>query len=333
MSKVALFGGTFDPIHLGHTACLEHLVTQMDFSKVVLIPTSHNPLKKDQAPVSKEARLRMIEIATGDFKEKVAVDQTEISQIGPAYTHTTLERYLKDHAPEELYLVMGLDAFAELDQWHRFEDILKMTNILVVSRPPYRRPLGVEEFPEGLRPHVHSYERGFALMDSGRTLEFINIKTSDVSSSLVRKKLKTGKNIQSLLDINVERYIKDNSIYPTLKPEGVDLEKVTWAVGALLKLRATNCAGYDVRSLDKIFDFAVVASATSTKQAQSLANIVKDEIKEEFGLSPFSIEGREEGRWVILDYGSLMVHIFYDYVRQEYQLEELWRAGERLQFS
>lgn len=333
MNKIALFGGTFDPIHLGHTACLEHLVGQMDFSKVVLIPTSHNPLKKDQAPVSKEDRLRMIQIATADFKEKVVVDETEINQSGPSYTVDTLKRYAEKHAPEETYLVMGLDAFAELDQWHQFEQILKMTNILVVSRPPYRRPLGIEEFPEGLRSHIHSYERGFALLDSGRTLEFINIKTADISSSLVRKKLKTGKNIQTLIDINVERFIKEKSVYPTLKPEGVDMEKVTQAVGSLLKLRATNCVGYDVRNLDKIFDFTVVASATSTKQAQSLANIVKDHIKEEFGLAPFSIEGREEGRWVILDYGSLMVHIFYDYVRQEYQLEELWRAGERLQFQ
>ena len=128
-------------------------------------------------------------------------------------------------------------------------------------------------------------------------------------------------------------YIKENNIYPSLSPDDVDFAQLTQRVGLLLKERAMNAAGYDLRSLDRLYDYTLVASATSTKQAQSLANLVKDQVKEEFGLSPFSIEGREEGRWVILDYGALIVHIFYDYVRQEYRLEELWREGRPLTFQ
>jgi len=333
MNKVALFGGTFDPVHLGHTACLHHLVENMDFSKVVLIPTSQNPMKLDQSPVSREDRLKMIEIATAELQGEIIVDESEVLQDKPSYSYDTLKRYQKDYQPEELFLVMGVDTFAELDQWKNFEQILEMTNFIVVSRPPYRRPLGIEDLPAGIRPHVNSYERGFALLNTGRTVEFVNIKTEDISSTLVRKKLKTGKSIQSLIDINVERYIKENNIYPSLSPDDVDFAQLTQRVGLLLKERAMNAAGYDLRSLDRLYDYTLVASATSTKQAQSLANLVKDQVKEEFGLSPFSIEGREEGRWVILDYGALIVHIFYDYVRQEYRLEELWREGRPLVFQ
>ena len=91
-----------------------------------------------------------------------------------------------------------------------------------------------------------------------------------------------------------------------------------------------NAMGYDLTELEKLYDYTLIASATSTRQAQSLASNLKEDIKEEFGLDPFSEEGHEEGRWVILDYGGLIIHIFYDYVRHEYHLEQLWSEGKRL---
>ncbi|MCJ8275682.1 MAG: nicotinate (nicotinamide) nucleotide adenylyltransferase [Bdellovibrionales bacterium] len=330
MNKVALFGGTFDPVHLGHTACVQHLVEKMDFSQVVIIPTSQNPLKKETRPASKEDRLKMIELAVSDFEEEITVDEFEIMQNSPSYSFETLQRYQQQYAPEELYLVMGLDAFEELDQWKNFDKILEMTNILVVSRPPYHRPFGVEDFPKGLQSLVHSYDKGFALLKSGRTVEFVKIKTDDISSSQVRKKLKTGKNINSLINIEVEKYIIDNDVYPRLSPGKVDFTELTHFVGNILKERAMNAAGYDVSELDKLYDFTLVASATSTKQAQSIASMIKDQVKEEYGISPFGIEGKEDGRWVILDYGAMIVHVFYDYIRHEYHLEQLWQDAKRL---
>ncbi len=333
MNKVALFGGTFDPVHMGHAACVQHLVEKMDFSKVVLIPTSQNPLKVDRVPASKEDRLKMIEIALSDFKDEITVDEHEVMKQSPAYSYETLKRYREDYDPEELYLVMGLDSFSEMDQWKNYTDILEMTNLLVVSRPPYRRPFGIEDLPKGIQEHVHSYERGFALLKSGRTIEFVTIKTEDISSTLIRKKLKSGKKLNSLINIDVEKYIIANDVYPRLSPSKVDFKELAHFVGGILKERATNCMGYDLTKLDKLYDYTLVASATSTKQALSLSNIVKDAVKEEYGLNPFGIEGREDGRWVILDYGSMIVHIFYDFVRQEYHLESLWKDGEKLVIS
>ncbi len=333
MNKVALFGGTFDPIHLGHTACLQHLVEKMDFSKVVLIPTSQNPLKTDITPAPQKDRLKMLEIAVADFKDEITVDEHEVMKASPSYSYETLERYQKLYKPEELYLVMGMDTFSEFDQWKNFEEILKMTNLLVVSRPPYRRPLGIEELPQNLQPHVHSYDRGFALLDTNRTIEFVTIKTEDVSSSLVRKKLRAGKSIESLININVEKYIKENNVYPTMTAVKVDFKELTFFVAKVLKERAMNCMGYDLSELDKLYDYTLVASAASTKQAQSLASNIRDLVKEEYGIFPYAIEGVEEGRWVILDYGALIVHIFYDYVRHEYHLEQLWQKGNKLNFN
>lgn len=331
MNKVALFGGTFDPVHLGHTACVQHLVENMDFSKVVIIPTNQNPLKVDRIPAPKEDRLKMIELAVRDFKDDILVDDMEMKNQSPSYTYETLKRYQDEYLPEEMYLVMGVDTFSDFDQWKNFEEIIQMTNILVVSRPPYRRPFGVEDFPKGLQSHIHSYDRGFALLNSGRTIEFTAIKTDDISSTLVRKKLKSGKNLDSLINMEVEKYIIENDVYPRLSLGKFDYLELTQFVAGLLKERAMNCSGYDLTSLDKLYDYTLVASATSTKAAQALATNVKDAVKEEFGLSPYGLEGRQDGRWVILDYGALLVHIFYDYVRHEYSLESLWQEGKRLE--
>ncbi len=331
MNKVALFGGSFDPVHRGHMACVQHLVEKMDFSKVVLIPTSQNPLKVDRVPASKEDRLKMIKLAVRDYQNQITVDEADVMSPAPSYSFETLQRYQQDYDPEELYLVMGLDSFSEFDRWKSFEDIIKMTNLLVVSRPPHRRPFGVEDLPQGLQKHVHSYDRGFALLDSGRTIEFVNIKTDDISSTQVRKKLKAGKNLDSLVDMDVEKYILENNVYPRLKPEKIDSLELCQFVGKILHERATNGVGYDLTGLDKLYDYTLIASATSTKQALSLANNIKEMVKEEYGLTPYGVEGREDGRWVILDYGSLIVHIFYDYVRHEYHLESLWTDGKKLE--
>ncbi|MEM7647078.1 MAG: nicotinate (nicotinamide) nucleotide adenylyltransferase, partial [Pseudomonadota bacterium] len=293
MNKIALFGGTFDPVHLGHTACVQHLVEKMDFSQVVLVPTSQNPLKKNLEPASREDRLKMIELAVADFREEITIDEFEVMKNQPSYSFETLKRYQDSHNPEELFLVMGLDSFQSFDQWKNFSEIIKMTNLLIVSRPPYRRPLGVSELPPGLQPFVNSYERGFALLETGRTIEFVTIKTEDISSSLVRKKLKAGKNINSLLNMDVEKYIKENNVYPQLVPGQTDFLELTQLIGSILNERAMNCAGYDLTGLDKLYDYTLIASATSTKQAQSLANNIKEQVKDELGLAPFNMEGRE----------------------------------------
>lgn len=330
MNKVALFGGTFDPVHLGHLACVQHLVENMDFSKVVMIPTSQNPLKMDRVPASKEDRLKMIELATRDFKEDITIDPQEVTKTSPSYSFETLKRYQEDYLPEELYLVMGLDSFSEFDQWKNFEEIIKMTNLLVVSRPPHRRPFGIEDLPKGLRPHIHSYERGFAMLKTERTIEFVSIQTEDISSTVIRKKLKSGKNLSTMIDMDVEKYIIENEVYPRMVPGETNYLELTQFVGNILKERAMNCSGYDLSQLDKLYDYTLIASATSTKAALALANNIKEAVKEEFGIRPYGIEGREDGRWVILDYGVTIVHIFYDFVRQEYHLEGLWTEGTRL---
>lgn len=88
-----------------------------------------------------------------------------------------------------------------------------------------------------------------------------------------------------------------------------------------------------MRNLVSPTEFSLIASGTSTRHAVSLAENLIQAVKEEYGAYPQSLEGITEGRWVLVDYGSLIVHVFYDFARQEYQLEQLWKEGKEVQLS
>jgi len=332
MDRVCIFGGSFDPIHLGHTACIKHISESMSFSEIFVVPTNLNPLKTKSKPASNADRLEMIELAIRDFAESVVIDDTEMKAEEPSYTWDTLQRYLKDYDGSQIYLAMGQDTFSGFDQWRDYEKILESVNIVVLSRPPFIRPFSKTDFPQGVQPLVHSYEKGFCLLSTNRTIEFVKIATDDISSSDIRKRLHIGKNVGASLPMEVEKYIIKESIYPRMEPGQIDFEKMAQFCGQHLQERAMGTAGYDLRSMDKLYDYTIVASATSTKQAQSFARNLKDSVKAEFGLNPYVEEGTSEGRWVILDYGGVIIHIFYDFVRHEYHLEQLWAEGTRLEF-
>ena len=211
--KIALFGGTFDPIHRGHRTCIEHLARNMEFSNVVLIPANQNPLKTDHKPASKEDRLKMIQMTLKDYEKTVSVDPYEIMKEAPSYSIETLERYEKKYSPKQLYLVMGLDVFSEFDQWKDFERIVEKTNLLVIGRPLREFPKGVEDFPKALQPRVFSFKEDFHLLDTGCGIGFLKIKTEEISSSLIREKRKKRESLYGLVNPQVEKYICENGLY------------------------------------------------------------------------------------------------------------------------
>jgi len=81
---------------------------------------------------------------------------------------------------------------------------------------------------------------------------------------------------------------------------------------------------YDLRDRPAASELALICSRTSTRHASAMAEPLTREIKKEYGVWPLGLEGQNEGRWVVADYGALIVHVFYDFVRQEYRLEDLW---------
>ncbi|MEI7973022.1 MAG: ribosome silencing factor, partial [Bdellovibrio sp.] len=105
---------------------------------------------------------------------------------------------------------------------------------------------------------------------------------------------------------------------------------VDFCAQVLFEKKAVGVRAFDLSQIFYPCEYALVASGTSTRHAQSLAENVSRSVKEEFGIWPQGTEGLDEGRWVVLDYGSVMVHVFYDFVRQEYSIEHMWSTSQEI---
>ena len=167
MSPLGIFGGTFDPIHFGHLRTAFELLQALRLAEVRLVPTGRPPHRG--APSCDGAhRLAMVRAAIAD-QPGFAVDDREIRRDGPSYTVTTL-RELRAEAPARpLCLLMGMDAFLGLPQWHDWRDLLELAHVVVAHRPGWSAPrdgtLGelfaargtqrVEDLHESLAGRIH----------------------------------------------------------------------------------------------------------------------------------------------------------------------------------
>jgi nicotinate-nucleotide adenylyltransferase len=332
--RVAIFGGTFNPLHAGHINAISTIKGRLNLDRVVVVPAAQNPHRPAIEGPSNEDRLGMLKVGLEEMSEFVLIDEQELNRKGPSYSIETLEEYAKVVPPESLYLVIGMDQFLKFDTWKDYQRILTIANLAVVTRPGYSAPFAVDDLPEGLQPLVAAFDRQFIALHSDRNIEIIRLQDIDASATEVRKRLLTGRSVDRLLTLPVEDYIRTHQLYAPLAEKIGDTDVfVRFCTQALFAKKAVNVRAFDLRDIDAPTEYTVVASGTSTRHASSLAESVSRAVKEEYNVFPQSVEGLQEGRWVLLDYGSLIVHVFYDYVRQEYQIEDLWKSGKDLVFK
>ena len=141
MSRVGIYGGTFDPIHLGHL----HVITQLfekDLVDQLLVVPAGEPLLRDNAPVaSAQQRRAMCQLALADLPQEIAskvqVNPIEILRMGPSYAIDTVEAVAQNYPGDSILLIVGQDAAEKLDQWHRIDELRGMVEFLVIGRPGY----------------------------------------------------------------------------------------------------------------------------------------------------------------------------------------------------
>jgi len=334
MHKIGIFGGSFNPLHLGHINSVVSVAEKMDFDKVFVVPAFQNPNKDPVEGPSPKQRLKMAELGFSPYEAFVKVDDIEIQREGNSYTIDTLNLYSQNYKPEELHLIIGVDAFYSFDQWKNFEDIIIKCNLVVTSRPGMQLPFSQQDLPKGLQKYVAAFDRNYIELETGRHIEFVRIEDVDASATDIRKKLRNGLRVEKFLTFEVENYIKDEDLYKPLDTKIADFKDFT--LNAATKLWDKSCIGlraFDISELEAPSDYTIICSGTSSKHVSSIANQVMQDIKTEYGVLPVSLEGLREGRWVLMDYGALIIHVFYDFVRQEYGLEKLWKDGEEIDLS
>ncbi len=329
--RIGIFGGTFNPLHVGHLNSMVTVAKKVGLQKIVAVPTFQNPIKEPIEGPSAEQRLEMVKAGVQDYDGLIVVDGQEVARGGASYTVETIKAYAKNYQPDDLFFIVGVDVFYSMDQWKDLDKILSMVNLVVTSRSGNQFPFTVEDFPSQIRAMVEDFDKKVAFLSSGRFIHFVRLEDIDVSATEVRKKIRNGQSVAKYLTVPVEEFIKEHGLYKPLDVRIADFEEFTkFCAGILYDKKGINIRGFDVRDIEAPSEFMLIASGTSSRHASSMGENIIKAVKENFGVLPLNIEGLKEGRWVAVDYGSLMVHIFYDYVRNEYRLEELWRHGRDL---
>lgn len=197
MQKIAIFGGTFNPIHNGHLHIAGQFAEIIGAQKVVLVPTCIPPHKqvKDLAPP--EDRLAMCRLVAQ--RPRFEVSDVELRRGGPSYTSDTLRTVNQEYPESELYLLMGEDMFLTLEQWHEPEVIYRLATVCAAPRS------------HGEEGKLETYSE--RLHQKGAKTLVCPIDYLPVSSTLVREAVKAGLNISAYVPQPVRDYILKNHLY------------------------------------------------------------------------------------------------------------------------
>lgn len=186
--KIGILGGTFNPIHLGHLILAEEVADQLKLDKVIFVPAYLPPHKDDTEIISAQHRFKMIKLAIRDNR-RLAVSDTEIKRKGLSYTIDTILEFKKIYPHYELYFIIGSDLLNYLDSWKDLDEILKLVNFVVATRPGY--PL--EKLP------LSVYK--------------LQIRAIDISGYQIRQAIKNNLSFRYLVPQEVYCYIIKHQLY------------------------------------------------------------------------------------------------------------------------
>ena len=191
-ARIALFGGSFDPVHCAHIKMAHCALKQAELDRVVFIPSAQSPLKL-HAPLSSDTeRLKMLHLALeeeGNFE----LSTYEIEQGGVNYTIDTVLHFQKLYENDKLFLILGGDQFEQLDRWRRVQELVRYVTFLVYPRP------GANHLPTKSIADI-SYQ-------------VIEAPLMETSSTLVRKCCREGLSLKDHVPLAVEAFILEHDLY------------------------------------------------------------------------------------------------------------------------
>ena len=209
LKRVGLFGGTFDPIHYGHLRAAEEARLLLPLDQVIFVPAALPPHKQNELLSDPQQRLEMVERAVAG-NVYFSVSDVEIASLEkPSYTVQTVEYFLS-RVSVEIFCLMGMDSFREIETWKEYRRLLELCRVVVVTRPGLP---GGSRFscPPKLKPLL-SRSLG-DLADPGKRIFILPVTGFEVSSTRIRGLARAGQSIRYLLPPEVEEYIREEGLY------------------------------------------------------------------------------------------------------------------------
>ncbi len=192
--SICLFGGTFDPPHIGHLIIAEFILSDLDVDKILFIPSSIPPHKPSCSYSAASSRVEMLQISikgTPAFQ----ISDIELNRPGVSYSVDTIKQIKSQmNLPEEeLYFLIGSDSLIEFQTWKNPEEILSLARVIIASRPLFTKDMVKPEFLGKVR--------------------FLNTPQIDISSSMIRERVREKKSIRYYVIPEVLEYIKKKRLY------------------------------------------------------------------------------------------------------------------------
>jgi nicotinate-nucleotide adenylyltransferase len=188
--KIGLFGGSFDPVHLGHLLVAQAAIEELGLDRLYFIPAAQSPFKPESKPAPANARLQLLRLALAG-RTNCEIDEQEVRRGGVSYTVDTLRDYAKRFPGMELFYLIGTDHVAKLGQWREPNELAKLAEFVVIPRPGEQPAT----FPKPFRGHPI---RGFPF---------------GVSSLEIRARIKSGLPIDTLVPPGVAEAIRAAKLY------------------------------------------------------------------------------------------------------------------------
>ncbi len=202
---IGINGGTFDPIHFGHLRPALEVLIHLKLDEVRFVPSFH-PVHKDNPIVSAKHRCEMVRLAI-KRQPSFVLDTTEVDREGASYMVDTLGELKSNNQHATLVLMMGTDAFAKFHHWHQWQQILKLANIVIMSRPSCLITYEEEATEIFNRNKVTNLTQ-----KSGQIIE-LAVTQLDLSATALRAFLQKNQAVDYLMPASVVEYIKNNKLY------------------------------------------------------------------------------------------------------------------------
>lgn len=208
-TAIAIFGGTFDPVHYGHLRAAAEVSEQLGVNDFRLLPAGQPPHREGTWAEARH-RLAMLELALAPHAD-LSVDEREVERGGPSYMSDTLASIRAESGDTPIILCLGQDAANHLDRWHDWQRLLDLAHLVVMTRPDSE-----PGYSERLRAHLEGRFVGSTdeLMDRpAGSLCNVNVTRLAVSSTDIRRQIADGRNPRFLLPSTVLAYIRKHGLY------------------------------------------------------------------------------------------------------------------------